>query len=395
MMKASAEQLLENQSKLSLFESKNKHMDKRTPFQLINNRLGTHRTNIPKMHADDKTTSSVQLVDNRTALPHSSKFKSNSTKATSQLLTLKPMQLVKHSVPVILERNHLGGYLAKRLRKTIDSEKLMPMQQQWLTTESQRRNQFVEQTRLNYEKKVEHMSIANKAIDATKQDLAFGAGNIIEDVSNTDTESLGRADHARDLYSEVNKKNFTDLDKIMLRAAAAKIAMGGNCHEHAAIAFAHLMSSTKGVHIQICKIQMELNPDDQHVFVRILGDQWSIVVDAWGSNCNAELLKNSKYKDRQNEIDVIHETMTTGTDELLKKSKAALKQTKVYQSKLEDIEQYKNFESKPAQTLSDSSDDEDIEPPKHPFKTGESLKYINEGYVGSRMEHAYPDPTKQ
>lgn len=215
------------------------------------------------------------------------------------------------------------------------------------------------------------LKIADESIILTKQILKFGSGNIIEDIRKTDSQSLGRSDYAREMCSEVITNSLSELEKTMLRAAAAKIAQGGNCHESAAIVFANLISMTKKLRIQMCRKKMIENHQDYHVFVRIVSNNHApIIVDEWGSNSKAAL----SCDDDEDEIIIIYEEVTTGDNELLEESDNLLKATESYIYKQLQIKNHKG-------SINEL------------FKTHDNLEYLEEDkYIGARMQRAYNDP---
>lgn len=223
---------------------------------------------------------------------------------------------------------------------------------------------------IDFETKIK--SGGDDSIAKTKKILKYGAGNIIEDILKSESESLGRCDYAREMYNEVENQNSSELEKIMLRAASAKIARGGNCHESAALVFAHLMKNTKEFKVQICRQKMMENDDDYHVFNRILHKEKSfIIVDEWGTNAKSYLEKQITNK---NEIIIIHEQITNGNDNIFLKSQEILKRTNSYESKEWVIKDNKGV-------IGDL------------FKTNDNLTYLEEDkYIGARLKRAYNDP---
>jgi hypothetical protein len=233
---------------------------------------------------------------------------------------------------------------------------------------------------------------ANQSIELTKGILKFGSGNIIEDIRNSDSESLGRSDYARELYNEVVDGHFGDLEKIMLRAAAAELAQGGNCHESAALVFVYLMKITNGLRIQICRIKMLENTQDFHVFVRILTENTSpIIVDEWGEK-QALTLNQWSDKDREKDIIIIHEEITNESNLLYEKSKEIIVNTKVYIEKnIELLDYYKSINYPNNESMNEENEYELTL--KHPLKTNDDLTFLEEDkYIGRRLKRAYNDP---
>lgn len=214
------------------------------------------------------------------------------------------------------------------------------------------------------------LKLADDSIASAKKILKFGLGNIIEDIRRTNSQSLGRSDYARELYYEVFNTDLPELEKTMLRAAAAKVAQGGNCHEAASIVFANLMSTTNNVRIQLCRKKMRENPQDYHVFVRIVIDiNIHIIVDEWGSNSKAFL---SDYMEE--EVIIIHEEIGCGDNKLLQKSELVIRKTDLYRRKQLQINSSKGSSDKL-------------------FKTNDDLQYLEKDkYIGARMKRAYNDP---
>jgi hypothetical protein len=215
------------------------------------------------------------------------------------------------------------------------------------------------------------LKIADDSIILTKQILKFGAGNIIEDILKTHSQSLGRSDYANNMFFEAYSKDISKLEKITLRAAATKIAQGGNCHESASLVFANLMSNTTNLNIQMCRKQMIENRHDFHVFVRIVSDKHlSIIVDAWGSNRKAVLSSG----DDEDEIIIMHEEVTNGTNVLFKKSENLIMQTDLYIYTQKKIKNCKGSINKL-------------------FETEDNLQHLEgDKYIGGRGTRAYHDP---
>lgn len=215
------------------------------------------------------------------------------------------------------------------------------------------------------------LKVADASIANTKQVLKFGLGNIIEDIRRSNSQSLGPSDFAREIYAEAVKNDSTELEKTMLRATASKIAQGGNCHEAASLVFANLMSMIDNITIQLCRKKMDENPQDYHVYVRIVSDKHDpIIVDEWGSNSKAFL---SNYDD-DDEVIVMHEEVTNSKNKLLRKSEFLIKKTDSYK--------YKQRQIKSSNGSSDQL-----------FETSDNLQYLEEDkYIGVRMIRAYNDP---
>ncbi len=217
------------------------------------------------------------------------------------------------------------------------------------------------------------LNLANEAIQRTKAILKYGSGNIIEDILKSKSQSLGRSDYARDLYEEAASTNLSELDKTFLRAAAAKIAKGGNCHESASLVFADLMTTTNNLKIQLCRQKMLENAQDYHVFVQIVLDNHPIIiVDEWGSNRKAFFACN--INENENEILIICEARTSNCIKLLKGSESLVKATDRYKYKQRQIK--------------DCNGDTDML-----FETYDDLRFLEQDkYIGGRMKRAYNDP---
>ncbi|BDU26278.1 hypothetical protein FLGSB24_30220 [Flavobacterium sp. GSB-24] len=217
----------------------------------------------------------------------------------------------------------------------------------------------------------EIMQIANETILQVKRILKFGSGSIIEDILQSDSESLGRSDYARDMYAEENQDDFSELKKITLRAAAAEIAMGGNCHESASLVFSYLMANTKNLKIQLCRERMDDCPSDFHVFTRIILDQSTcIIADEWGSNPTAYISQtNSTSKD------IMHEDITDESNALYFECIEILKKGECYL-----FWQRRERENK--------------DPLVNVYKTCDNLEHLaSDKYIGGRGKRAYNDPT--
>lgn len=217
------------------------------------------------------------------------------------------------------------------------------------------------------------LNLANEAIQRTKAILKFGSGNIIEDILRSESQSLGRSDYARELYQEAAGKHLTEIEKTFLRAAASKLAQGGNCHESASLVFADLTENTNNLKIQICRQKMLENVQDFHVFVQIVSDiHPTIIVDEWGSNRKAVVA--TEYNINKNEILIICEATTSNSNELISHSESVIKETTCYKDKERRIKRCRGNLRKI-------------------FKTNDNLQYLAEDkYIGKRMKRAYNDP---
>lgn len=98
------------------------------------------------------------------------------------------------------------------------------------------------------------LDLARKAIAATKSVLSFGAGNQVEALKNTKLNSMARLQVMRDdkyweLAPEV--RGIAAANPEALIAAKADLAHGGNCGEHAWVAYHYLRQHGAGQHIQV------------------------------------------------------------------------------------------------------------------------------------------------
>ncbi|MDQ1771019.1 hypothetical protein GQR60_11515 [Labilibaculum sp. A4] len=218
--------------------------------------------------------------------------------------------------------------------------------------------------------------IATQAIANSKKILHYGAGNIIQDIISSESQSLGRADYARDLYKKVDRDNLNELEKIQLRACVARIAEGGFCYEYSSLIFLELMQSTKGLQIQLCRLKMIINEGDYHVFVRILmEDSEDIIVDAWGDNYEIIYFNNWTDKSRNDLIITIYQDTTRGVRISDKEIMSSIKQLSLYKSTQKALLKYMKYNNT-----------------EHPLKSKENLEDLEFGFVGARLKIVYPDP---
>jgi hypothetical protein len=99
---------------------------------------------------------------------------------------------------------------------------------------------------------MQRLGHAKKAIEYTKSILEFGAGNQIEALQNSRFGSNFRLHVARSkkYWSMTPEaKKVADKDKAAYRAARAEMAQGGNCGEHANLAYQYLRHSAVGEEI--------------------------------------------------------------------------------------------------------------------------------------------------
>ncbi|MEZ4398625.1 MAG: hypothetical protein R3B06_01305 [Kofleriaceae bacterium] len=100
------------------------------------------------------------------------------------------------------------------------------------------------------------LGLAKDAITATKAVLNFGAGNQVEALRATKLNSMARLQVMRDsenkyweLAPEV--RSIAAANPEALIAAKADLAHGGNCGEHAWVAYHYLRQHAAGQHIQV------------------------------------------------------------------------------------------------------------------------------------------------
>lgn len=95
---------------------------------------------------------------------------------------------------------------------------------------------------------------ARAAITATKAVLNFGAGNQVEALRATNLNSMARLQVMRDnKYWEIapEVRAIAAANPEALFAAKADLAHGGNCGEHAWVAYHYLRQHAAGQHIQV------------------------------------------------------------------------------------------------------------------------------------------------
>lgn len=225
----------------------------------------------------------------------------------------------------------------------------------------------------------EQLNLYQEIIKKTKSVLHYGAGNIIQDILESDSQSLGRADYAREMYNQSDIKNMSEYEKIQMKACAANIANGGFCHEYAALVFVELMQSTTGLMIQLCRIKMAINIGDSHVFVKIkMEGIEDVIVDAWGANYDPIFINDWNEKEQIAQIIIIHERISDGRELNMKPIILLLKNTPTYKSTKKALNAYTK-----------KGDSIKID---HPLKSKENLQDVKSGFVGARGKIAYPDP---
>ncbi|MBP8809706.1 MAG: hypothetical protein KBG48_11955 [Kofleriaceae bacterium] len=95
---------------------------------------------------------------------------------------------------------------------------------------------------------------ARNAITATKAVMNFGAGNQVEALKKTNLNSMARLQVMReDSYWEIapEVRAIAGANPEALIAAKADLAHGGNCGEHAWVAYHYLRQNAAGQHIQV------------------------------------------------------------------------------------------------------------------------------------------------
>ena len=98
------------------------------------------------------------------------------------------------------------------------------------------------------------LAVARQAITATKNVINFGAGNQVEALKNTRLNSMVRLQVMRDdKYWEMSPEvaGIAAENPEALIAAKGDLAHGGNCGEHAWIAFHWLRQNAAGQNIQV------------------------------------------------------------------------------------------------------------------------------------------------
>ncbi len=133
------------------------------------------------------------------------------------------------------------------------------------------------------EKAFGRLGQAQQAIEATKKVLNYGAGNQHEAMQISKMNSYFRQQVMRDaecweLAPEV--KDIAEANFEATLAAKADLAHGGNCGEHAWIAYHHLRANAGGQHIQVT---VKSGLDHMFVLVGDLkdADNELAVADAW------------------------------------------------------------------------------------------------------------------
>jgi len=156
-------------------------------------------------------------------------------------------------------------------------------------------------------KRLDH---ATQAIQHTKNVLCFGAGNQLEALKQTRFNSYFRLLVMRrtDLWElDESVKELAAKYPEALTAAKADIAKGGNCGEHAQIAFDFLRASAKGETINLCDVT-----GLDHAFV-MLGkvhsrsekDSDLVVSDPWPTSATAVLWEDHfAYTDDRKQINL-------------------------------------------------------------------------------------------
>lgn len=133
------------------------------------------------------------------------------------------------------------------------------------------------------EKAFGRLAKAKDAIAATKKVMNFGAGNQHEALQASKMNSYFRLNVMRDdecweIAPEVQP--IADANFEALTAAKADLAHGGNCGEHAWVAYHHLRANASGEHIQV---SVKTGLDHMFVLVGDLKDKDNelAVADPW------------------------------------------------------------------------------------------------------------------
>ncbi len=98
------------------------------------------------------------------------------------------------------------------------------------------------------------LAAAKSAITATKAVMSYGAGNQVEALKKTQLNSMARLQVMRDdSYWEIAPEvaGIAAANPEALIAAKADLAHGGNCGEHAWVAYHWLRQNAAGEHIQV------------------------------------------------------------------------------------------------------------------------------------------------
>lgn len=128
------------------------------------------------------------------------------------------------------------------------------------------------------------LSAAQEAMAYAKEKLPHGAGNQVTALQATNLNSFYRAQVSRDKSAFNIPAKVVDLahkNPVAFAAAKAELAQGGNCGEHARLAYDYLRRKYPGEHIQLSQKE-----GLDHAFV-LIGDPVKegaaevVVADAW------------------------------------------------------------------------------------------------------------------
>lgn len=186
----------------------------------------------------------------------------------------------EHEARAIADKVAQGQDVSKDINQITGGRRMTGPVHSWAV---QRREDPLPQKEVQ-ENTMKRLEAARAAIEHTKSILEYGAGNQVEAIEETDSNSYyrmqaGRSNWNFDIPPEVQE--LRRKDPMAFMAAKAQLTQGGNCGEHAALAYDYLRQALPGEHIQYSQTK-----DLDHAYV-IIGDPSKesdselVVADPW------------------------------------------------------------------------------------------------------------------
>lgn len=150
--------------------------------------------------------------------------------------------------------------------------------------------------------RLKDLRYANQTVNATRERLDAGRGNVSDDISRSANNSTHRTGAARDLAEELSSDDCMPEESAQIGAAAAMLLRAGNCYEHAVVTT--LMHGSPLVSPQTVHLVNAKKRDHVWSELRVDGNGASpgdIVMDAWAEG-PAVLREDSEFASNPNAI---------------------------------------------------------------------------------------------
>ena len=147
----------------------------------------------------------------------------------------------------------------------------------------------------------ENIVRANETVRQTRQALAYGRGNVLDDIDDSHGQSTIRTEAGRQIMNKIPR----EFDDPICFAASSLAARAGNCGEHAYVAaFLHAAKLKEGQ--RVCVVA---DTKADHFWAELRGENADrsqhVIMDPWGKG-PAIFADDGTFSRNEREVEVVH-----------------------------------------------------------------------------------------